>query len=100
MRTDLECVEHRSYLSSPDAFRLSRAQPVGRTAAASAILMMSPGMKRSTASLKLTSPDVFVMIVYHAQPVARIRNEPTAKANTALWSRLSQPNTAYAPYTI
>ena len=76
---------------------MSKAQPVGRTAAASRILMMSPMMCGFMLTLKAASGGVCKSTINQAQPARRITSEPTAIATTAVRKRLSQPFSAKAP---
>src|SRR6185503_2505288 len=96
VRPDLENV-HGYYL--PDALRFNNAQPVGSTAAASAILIASPGRNGKTAILKAAIGGVFVSTANHAQPPRKITAEPIAIAAYAVRYFLSQPCSANAPVT-
>src|SRR5205807_1288350 len=75
----------------------SNFQPDGNTAAASSILIISPGMNGSTVKLSALKAFVRVDKANHPQPQKIITSEPIDMARTAVKKRRSQSCSANAP---
>jgi hypothetical protein len=56
------------------SWRFNSFQPDGKTAAASEILMMSPGMNFSTVANKVIAGEVFITNENHNQPAQHIND--------------------------